>query len=602
MEKKTFEEFWYGTKKVEKGWNYKVIRETIRQAFPSPYRNGPDVLKENVNMALDELNQLKPEKKGWGYLGEEPTNPKGPDYGKAKLARMDQKSRDLKETVKESVNLFKGMPHWNHPLVMPNVIPPANIASVISAFMTDVFSPNIIEGEYAWNIEYSELESAAMVADLIGWDPKKAGGLFTYGGSGCYLYGMKYALTRVLGMESRNKGIRTDGKVLVSQQGHYCKMNSTDWTGLGMDNIIEIETNPHTNAMDVNHLEKVMKELHEEGIPVISVICTMGTTDAFAIDPVAEVRGLIEKYPNPAGYGKAFLYCDAVIGWSWLTFGDYDFENNPLKFSPEVLPMIRKNLFAIQDIVHADAIGCDFHKVGWSPYNCSLFIYPHEEEFKRLMIRPGSDYLQERTEYNPGLYTVEVSRSGSYSMAGWATLKFLGKEGFQTILGSILELGEYFKLLLKEEKSMLSVNDEDTGFVSLFRVYPEGVDAEMQYKLELTCPEYKKDLEKHNALQERIADKLWEWYRTKKEFDVNGQKEYTPYISYSSGFRPTEYNMDSADPYAKVYALKSFPMNLNIGPDDMKTLIRFVKEAREEILQKPKQMIQVVDMKEDLVF
>lgn len=561
-------------------------RNKIREGFPSPYRDADDdLLQQSINRAIEELNKLKPKKRGWAFLGEEPTCPTGPDYKKARLARLEQKTKGLDDIVQESAALFNGMPHWNHPLTMPNVIPPSNIASITAAFMCNVFNPNLIGGEYSWNVEFSELETTAMISRLIGWNPERSGGLFTYGGSGCYLYALKYALTQVLGPKSRETGIRTDGKILVSKRGHYCKQNSSDWTGLGMNNVIEIETDPMTNALDPNHLERVLQELNHEKTPVISIVCTMGSTDSFAVDPIEEVRKLIEQYPNPTGYGKPLLYCDAVIGWSWLTFKDYDFRKNPLEFSPVVLSMIQKNYKAIKGMIHADAIGCDFHKVGWSPYNCSIFMIKENEHFKKLMLRPGSNYLQERTDYNPGLYTIEVSRSGSYSMTAWATLKYLGAEGFQTMLGSILEVREYLTFQMKQEKSLICVNEADSGFVSLFRVYPKGMDAERQYRLERTNPKYKKELEFHNKLQEKVADKLWQWFREKREFEIDGETLYAPYISYTSGFRSPEYDHDKRKGPGSIYALKSYPMNLNISDQSMRTLVKLVLKARDEVLK-----------------
>ncbi len=579
---KEFEAFWKddgGIHESAPGWA--KLRADMRKAFPTYYSTGPnDPLAIQVHTAIQKLDSLKPEENGPAYLGDDPS---GPYYGNVTGAALAPKMETVDRVVEQSVQLFQGLPNWNHPLTMPNVIPPANIAAIISAMMTEVFSPNIIEGEYAWNVEVSELESAAILARLIGWDATKAGGLYTFGGSGCYLYGMKYALTRVLGEASRYKGIRTDAKVLVSQQGHYCKQNSSDWSGLGMNNIIEIETDVKTNAMDLEHLESVMKDLHRWGVPIAAVICTMGTTDAFAMDPVKCVRRLVEKYPNPGGYGKTLLYCDAVIGWSWLTFGNYDFESNPLGFSEEVLPIIRRNYKAIKHVVHADAIGCDFHKVGWAPYNCSLFVMKDYSEFRNLLLRPGSDYLQERTCYNPGLYTLEVSRSGSYSMAGWATLKFFGHEGFQAILGGILEMSQYLRAYIAEKvPSMVCVNPKDYGFVTLFRVYPEGTDAKEQYQNELTDFAAKCDLMQYNKLQEKVADKLWKWFRK----GMTHAGEYAPYISYTSGFRPTEYNRDESDPDAMIYALKSFPMNVNITTSSMQSLIKLVLAARDEVLKK----------------
>jgi len=580
MTKNGFEGFWSDAGHAhDHAPRWAKMRVDMRRAFPSYYSAADeDPFAEMVEHAMRHLDALKPSRPGPGFIGDKPAVP---DYSTATRAELPAEVSRVEDVISQSVELFQGMAQWNHPLTMPNVIPPANLAAIIAAMMTEVFSPNIIEGEYAWNVEFAELESAAMVARLIGWDPERAGGLYTFGGSGCYLYGMKYALTRVLGKKTREEGIRTDAKLLVSQQGHYTKQNATDWSGLGMNNIIEIATDVHTNAMDVGHLEEVMSDLSDQGIPVASVVCTMGTTDAFAVDPVAEVRRLIEKYPNPEGYGTPFLYCDAVIGWAWLAFGTYDFDANPLGFSDQALPAMRANYEAIKDMVHADAIGCDFHKVGWAPYNCSLFMFRDNDDFVDLMKRPGSDYLQERTTYNPGLYTLEVSRSGAYAMAGWATLKFFGYEGFQAVLGGILEVKEYLRGILQALPDTVCVNDEDNGFSTLFRAYPEGVDAAAQYQRELTEPEARCELIGHNKLQEKIADTLWDWFR---DGELHAG-EYAPYISYSSGFRPTEYNRDEHDPGAMVYALKSFPMNLNIDVCSMQGLLRMVSAARDHVLQ-----------------
>ena len=579
MTKTDFEGFWNEEGQAhDHAPRWAKMRVDMRRAFPSYHSAGDkDPLAEMVGHAIRHLDALKPGRPGPAFLGD---NPADPDYSKATQAELAAKVTDVKEVIERSVDMFQGLVQWNHPLTMPNVIPPANLASIIAAMMTDVFSPNIIEGEYSWNVEFAELESAAMVARLIGWDPEVAGGLYTFGGSGCYFYGMKYALTRVLGRKSRDEGIRTDAKLLVSQQGHYTKLNAADWSGLGMNNIIDIETDVHTNAMDMGHLEEVMADLSSKGIPVVSVVCTTGTTDTFAIDDIAAARRLIEKYPNPEGFGTPFLYCDAVIGWAWLTFCNYDFDANPLGFSAAALPAIQANYEAVKDLVHADAIGCDFHKVGWSPYNCSLVMMRDMEDFRSLMVRPGSDYLQERTNYNPGLYTLEVSRTGAYSMAGWATLRFFGHEGFQAVLGGILEVKEYLRGLLGADPELVCVNDDDNGFSTLFRLYPEGVDAAAQYERERTDPAARSELIRHNKLQEKVADMLWGWYRDGELHEG----EYAPYISYCSGFRPTQYNRDESDPGAMIYGLKSFPMNLNVDSGSMQTLLKLVLAARDLVL------------------
>jgi glutamate/tyrosine decarboxylase-like PLP-dependent enzyme len=356
-------------------------------------------------------------------------------------------------------------------------------------------------------------------------------------------------------------------------------LNSTDWTGLGMDNIVRIRTDVDTNAMDLVHLEEVLKDCSAGGVPVAMVVCTIGTTDANAFDPADKVRDLIERYPNPPGYGKPLLYCDAVVGWSWAFFHAYDFDDNPLGFSEETLPYLRRVAAAAGTLAHADAVGVDFHKVGWAPYASSAFVYRNAEEFSELLKRPESPYLQPRSPYNPLDYTLEVSRAATGSLAGWATLKYLGYEGFQSILGGILETKMYLRRILYDAENLVCANPEDYGLCTLLRAYPSGVNGNAQFERELTDPAARQELIAHNKLTRAIGDTLWDWFRSGKR--VDGLP--TPYMSFSTGFRVTEYNRDAADSEAVVFALKVFPMNVHIVPKLMRHVLNCVLAARDEV-------------------
>lgn len=552
-------------------------REEMCSAFPSAFSNDNDPLSRSITKAIEHLNKLRPDDGGPAYLGQDPALTI--DFDKVKDIEMADTMSSSEQVIAQTTALFEGLPNWGHPLTMCNVIPQANTASIIAAIMSEIFSPNILEGEYAWNVHRAELESAGMLANLVGWEAKHAGCLYTYGGSGCWTYHVKYALTRVL-PDSRHRGIRTDAKVLCSQQAHYTMLNSTDWMGLGMDNIIRIKTDPDTNAMDLDDLEAVLKSLHDRKIPVASVVCTMGTTDANAFDPVAGVRQLLDQYPNAAPYGKALLYCDAVTSWSWLAFTKYDFAKNPLQFTDALLPFIEANCRALEAMKCADAIGFDFHKAGFTPYASSCFLYRNAEEFENLLKRPGSAYLQPRSPYNPLDYTLEVSRAATGALAGWATMKYFGYEGFQAIMGGILENQYYLRNLLHENAATVCVNPDDYSLVTLFRIYPQGVMAHQQYQHELSDPEYKSQLVTNNKLTMDVGNKLYEWYRSGKK--INGQ--HTPYMSFSTGFRVTEYNRDASNPEAMVFALKIYPMNVHLTHEIMQHAVDCVIAARNEVL------------------
>jgi len=56
-------------------------------------------------------------------------------------------------------------------------------------------------------------------------------------------------------------------------------------------------------------------------------------------------------------------------------------------------------------------------------------------------------------------------------------------------------------------------------------------------------------------------------------------------MSFTTGFRTTEYNRDEHDSDEVVFALKSFPMNPYVTPEIMKHVVRCVQAARDEVMK-----------------
>jgi hypothetical protein len=205
-------------------------------------------------------------------------------------------------------------------------------------------------------------------------------------------------------------------------------------------------------------------------------------------------------------------------------------------------------------------------------------------KFTELLGRPLPGYLQDRTPYNPFKFTLETSRTGAYSMAGWAALKLFGHEGYQVLLGRIIEVGIFFRDLLKKDKNLVCVNPDNHGFVTLFRVYPKHIDAEEQYERELMDPVYREQLEAYNLLQQRVANKLFAMLRDPGQ-QVPGW-ENPPYTTFTSGYRTTEYSsLDQDDGEVFVYALKAFPMSPNSNEISMQVVRNYVLKARDLVIE-----------------
>ncbi|EES90722.1 MULTISPECIES: pyridoxal phosphate-dependent decarboxylase family protein [Clostridium] len=570
--------------KQNESLNWKrVLTEKVQPAFLSPCQEQTkeDEFKDIVTDTLKNVNNLKDDGKdkkpflgkGICYIGDENSITKV-----KKKANIPEKSTSMKEVIKEASKYFNGMFNWAHPKAMVNVTPPAAIPSIAGSLMGAMLNPNIVEQEYSGNVAVLEIEVASIISKLVGYDCKKSTGHFTFGGTGAYLFATKLALTKCLGKESRTSGIRKDAQILVSKVGHYAMKNCSDWTGLGTNNVRTININ-EDSSMNLNHLEEVMEMCYKEGKPIAMIVVTMGTTDAFAIDDIKGVVEICDRFVKKHNLKeRPFIYGDAVIGWAWSVFNSYDFKENPMEFSEATLKAIEKSKDKIKDLNFADAIGIDFHKTGFTCYNCSMICIKDSNDIEILTRdRDQMAYLYHSSAYTPGEYTLECSRGGGYALSAWCNLKYFGLEGFRAILGNLIEAQISLRNVIQKEPSMVCVNGDDNGLVTLFRVYPDSLKdkanfhdfANEQYKNEFCNKDYKKDLKEYNDYQGKVA----------KELERLMIKENGPALSFTSKFRLSSYG-------EPVAAIKAYPMSpyMSSSEEDFKEdIIKFVLKAKENI-------------------
>ena len=85
-------------------------------------------------------------------------------------------------------------------------------------------------------------------------------------------------------------------------------------------------------------------------------------------------------------------------------------------------------------------------------------------------------YLFQSGHYHPGKYTLETTRSGAAPMAALANLLLFGKDGLRSLLGHLVTMAESLRDHLNGHPATTVLNRESFGLVTLFRVYPDGVD------------------------------------------------------------------------------------------------------------------------------
>lgn len=486
---------------------YQDYLRDLRLAFPQPVsdRFHDAYFVFSILRALDQIDHKKSELPWLGRV--EPV-----DFGNAERASLADAPRKLEDVIPRLVDHLEGMFIWSHPRSQVNVVQAPSIASVIGALLATIYNPNLCSEESSRKIALAEAEVSAMTARLVGYDPARSAGFFTFGGTGANLYGCR------IGLEKAIPGAMGDGLfgapravVIASEQSHYCRLNIASWLGLGERQSIAVPT-ALDNAIDIDALEVTLRERLGAGERVAALIATMGTTDAFGIDDLAALVALRDRLAQEFELPyRPHVHADAVIGWAWTTFNDYEFEQNPLGFRARTVRALAKARERLRHLHLADSVAIDFHKTGFCPYMSTLLLVKNRADLVAIT-RPKSDmpYLYQTGHYHPGQWTLETSRAGTGPLAALANLLLFGKDGFRALLGHLVEMAEVLREELESHRFTTVLNGDNVGTVTLFRAYPDDVDPWNVKTRERTDPTYADRLALHNRFNRRLFELLTE--------------------------------------------------------------------------------------------
>jgi L-2,4-diaminobutyrate decarboxylase len=478
---------------------YDQIVAQLRQAFPQPVsdRVHDAYFVFSFLRALDQLDGMKSETP---VLGGQVTL----DYAAAKDARVEDDPQTLECVTEQLVQRLQGMFIWGHPRAQINVVPFPTIPSVIGGLLPSIYNPNLVSEESSRRVAESEVEVSAMTAALLGYDPQRAAGLFTFGGTGTLLYGVKLGLEKACPGTGRH-GQREPAIILCSEQAHYACLAVANWLGIGQENVIQVPCSPE-NELRTCLLESLARDALQNGRKIAAIVATMGTTDHFGLDDLEAIHGIRDRLVDEFRLDYSpHIHADAVIGWAWGVFNDYDFAHNPLGFRHRTVRALAGTRRRIQHLPLADSIGIDFHKTGFAPYVSSLFLAKDGGDLELICRKPEeTPYLFHDGHYHPGRYTLETTRSGAGPMAALANLRLFGKQGLRSLLGHLVTMAEVLREHLEGHAATTVVNRGNFGPVTLFRVYPDGVDTFGILAKEQSDAAYRDQLLAHNDYNRRI--------------------------------------------------------------------------------------------------
>jgi hypothetical protein len=142
-------------------------------------------------------------------------------------------------------------------------------------------------------------------------------------------------------------------------------------------------------------------------------------------------------------------------------------------------------------------------------------------------------------------------------------LKLFGKEGLRVIIGHIVEMAQLLREHLESHECTTVLNRDNFGTVTLFRVYPEGVDTFQIKEKEMHDSSFREILLQHNLYNRKIFDFVHQ----------EGMAGRGVMLSLTDCYRQTDYG-------EPIVALKSFILSPFVDEDNVETVVDKVLEAR----------------------
>ncbi|WP_440864060.1 pyridoxal phosphate-dependent decarboxylase family protein [Symbiopectobacterium purcellii] len=296
---------------------------------------------------------------------------------------------------------------------------------------------------------------------LIEWLRQQVGytagdaGVFTSGGTQSNLMGLMLARDAFFarqGHSVQQHGLTGDLskiKVLCSENAHFSVQKNMALMGLGYQSVTLVKTDPFSR-MDLSDLAEKLAQAAANGEQVLAIVATAGTTDAGAIDPLAEIAAM-------AAERHIWLHVDAAWGGALLLSDKYRHYLDGLEL--------------------ADSVTLDFHKQFFQTISCGAFLLKDARHYE--LMRYQAAYLNsgfDEEQGVPNLVSKSLQTTRRFdALKLWMGLEALGKKQYAEIIDNGVTLAQQVAQFITEQSHLELVMQPQLASV-LFRFRPASGD------------------------------------------------------------------------------------------------------------------------------
>lgn len=461
--------------------------------------------------------------------------------------------QNMQEVLEVSIQILNGQMRWHSPSMLYNINPPVMFNTVAATTVSKLYNPNAITSRTCAGFVEMEKQVVRQLSQLLGWNKEQSSGIFAPGGKYCLIYAVKCGLNRIK-FQSQVQPV-----VITSEINHYSIESVCELLGLSKRCIrVPVTQN---GTIDFNIFKQVLIKCFTQKIPIACIILSGGNTTHCNVENIKECHNILYTLMDQFKIDYIpYIYYDLVVCWPWLFFKYYDINKNKLNIPCNVLSRITVILDKILFAHLADGAGIDFHKGGFSPYSCSIFLSKNANELYSISEK-NLNCKDNRIE--PNRYSLGNSRGTSDILCAWNILQSVGIEGFQSYIANMLIVANVFTNTLPNYGFTVLMKNDTYGFATL--IWASSPLENIAY---------------HDFIKsdEKVITANKEYLYELSEYWIANQKR-TCYTRFLPNYTTIPENI-------KIAVISLLPMTLNINEDNAKQIATYLGESKKEFDQK----------------
>ena len=343
----------------------------------------------------------------------------------------------------------------HHPQCVAHLHCPSLVISQAAEVLINATNQSMDSWDQSPSATIIEMKLIAWLREQTGY-PAGDAGVFTSGGTQSNLMGLMLARDAFFARQGHSvqlhglTGNLSKIKVFCSESAHFSVQKNMALMGLGYQSVTQVKTDKFSR-MDLNDLQAKLAQAKANDEQVMAIVATAGTTDAGAIDPLAEIAAL-------AAQEQIWVHVDAAWGGALLLSEKYRHLLNGLEL--------------------ADSVTLDFHKQFFQTISCGAFLLKDARHYQLMRYQAAylnSDFDEEQGVPNLVSKSLQTTRRFD-ALKLWMGLEALGKKQYAEIIDNGVTLAQEVARFVATQPQLELVMEPQLASV-LFRFRPQSGEA-----------------------------------------------------------------------------------------------------------------------------